>query len=187
MAKAVCGRFAPTPSGRMHLGNVFCALLAWLSAKKQGGTITLRIEDLDKPRCPAGIAVPRFLDATASARGAKIVADMRTIQSAEMIYYAKNAKYPTQQSDLNTLVQGGWPGVPTGKFIIAQVLRQGGGTTEGTVPSTGAAYKYDPDTTTGGSGEISLDGATISSGDVTGTLTLTALLGGDKQTTKSVK
>ena len=38
MAKAVCGRFAPTPSGRMHLGNVFCALLAWLSAKKQGGT-----------------------------------------------------------------------------------------------------------------------------------------------------
>ena len=48
-------------------------------------------------------------------------------------------------------------------------------------------YKYDPDTTTGGSGEISLDGATISSGDVTGTLTLTALLGGDKQTTKSVK
>ena len=48
MAKAVCGRFAPTPSGRMHLGNVFCALLAWLSAKKQGGTITLRIEDLGK-------------------------------------------------------------------------------------------------------------------------------------------
>lgn len=42
--------------------------------------------------------------------------------------------------NLNTLVQGGWPGVPTGKFIIAQVLRQGGGTTEGTVPSTGAAY-----------------------------------------------
>ena len=52
MAKTVCGRFAPTPSGRMHLGNAFCALLAWLSAKKQGGSITLRIEDLDKPRCP---------------------------------------------------------------------------------------------------------------------------------------
>lgn len=129
----------------------------------------------------AGIAVPRFLDATASARGAKIVADMRTIQSAEMIYYAKNAKYPTQQSDLNTLVQGGWPGVPTGKFIIAQVLKTGGGTTEGTVPSDGATYKYVPDAA-GGSGEISLDGATISSGNVQTPLTLTALLGGDQQT-----
>lgn len=77
----------------------------------------------------AGIAVPRFLDATASARGAKIVADMRTIQSAEMIYYAKNAKYPTAQNDFADLVQGNWPGVPTGKFIIAQVLKKGGGTT----------------------------------------------------------
>ena len=39
----------------VSVGRVLlCALLAWLSAKKQGGTITLRIEDLDKPRCPAG-------------------------------------------------------------------------------------------------------------------------------------
>ena len=64
------------------------------------------------------------MDATASARGAKIVADMRTIQSAEMIYYAKNAKYPTAQNDFSDLVQGNWPGVPTGKFIIAQVLKK---------------------------------------------------------------
>lgn len=132
----------------------------------------------------AGIAVPRFLDATASARGAKIVADMRTIQSAEMIYYAKNAKYPTAQADLNSLVQGGWPGVPTGKFIIAQVLKAGGGTTEGTVATTGNAYKYDPDTTNGGSGVISLDGATITAGDVTAPLTLTKLLGGTETTTE---
>lgn len=41
------GRFAPTPSGRMHLGNVFSALMAWLSARAAGGTIVLRIEDLD--------------------------------------------------------------------------------------------------------------------------------------------
>lgn len=52
MPAKICGRFAPTPSGRMHLGNVFCALLAWLSARSQGGSITLRIEDLDKARCP---------------------------------------------------------------------------------------------------------------------------------------
>lgn len=52
MSSVIHGRFAPTPSGRMHLGNVFCALIAWLSAKQQQGTMTLRIEDLDQSRCP---------------------------------------------------------------------------------------------------------------------------------------
>lgn len=41
------GRFAPTPSGRMHLGNVFSALMAWASARSQNGSFILRIEDLD--------------------------------------------------------------------------------------------------------------------------------------------
>ena len=45
------GRFAPSPSGRMHLGNVCAALLAWLSVKSCGGTMVLRIEDLDPDRC----------------------------------------------------------------------------------------------------------------------------------------
>ncbi len=44
------GRFAPTPSGRMHLGNVFAALLAWLSVRSQSGTMVLRMEDLDTQR-----------------------------------------------------------------------------------------------------------------------------------------
>ena len=44
------GRFAPSPTGRMHLGNVFCALLSWLSAKSKGGDWRLRIEDLDPQR-----------------------------------------------------------------------------------------------------------------------------------------
>lgn len=43
----VRGRFAPTPSGRMHLGNAFSALMAWLSVRSSGGSIVLRIEDLD--------------------------------------------------------------------------------------------------------------------------------------------
>lgn len=45
------GRFAPSPSGRMHLGNIFCALLAWLSAHSAGASFVLRIEDLDTQRC----------------------------------------------------------------------------------------------------------------------------------------
>ncbi|MBR2668142.1 MAG: tRNA glutamyl-Q(34) synthetase GluQRS [Oscillospiraceae bacterium] len=47
------GRFAPSPSGRMHLGNVFAALLAWLSVRSAGGEMVLRIEDLDRNRCTA--------------------------------------------------------------------------------------------------------------------------------------
>ena len=46
------GRYAPSPSGRMHLGNLMCCLLAWLSAKSKGGQVLLRIEDLDTARCP---------------------------------------------------------------------------------------------------------------------------------------
>ena len=50
MTKPVVGRFAPTPSGRMHLGNVFAAMLAWLSVRSQGGSMVLRMEDLDTQR-----------------------------------------------------------------------------------------------------------------------------------------
>lgn len=50
------GRFAPTPSGRMHLGNVFAALIAWLSVRSRGGEMVLRMEDLDTQRTSAGFA-----------------------------------------------------------------------------------------------------------------------------------
>ena len=54
---AVVGRYAPSPSGRMHLGNLCCCLLAWLSAKSKGGSVVLRVEDLDAMRCPRSFAV----------------------------------------------------------------------------------------------------------------------------------
>jgi len=57
MTNTTVGRFAPTPSGRMHLGNLFCALTAWLSARKNGGNFILRIEDLDPLRCSRDYSV----------------------------------------------------------------------------------------------------------------------------------
>ena len=48
---ALRGRFAPSPSGRMHLGNLWSCLLAWLAARSQGGGMALRLEDLDPDRC----------------------------------------------------------------------------------------------------------------------------------------
>ena len=50
------GRFAPTPSGRMHLGNVFAALVAWLSVRSRSGEMVLRMEDLDTQRTNADFA-----------------------------------------------------------------------------------------------------------------------------------
>ena len=63
------GRFAPTPSGRMHLGNVFAALIAWLSVRSRDGEMVLRMEDLDTQRTSAEFAETlrddlRWLDLT---------------------------------------------------------------------------------------------------------------------------
>lgn len=58
MESRVVGRFAPSPTGRMHAGNIYAALMAWLVAKSQGGEIVLRIEDLDRERSKS-----QFIDA----------------------------------------------------------------------------------------------------------------------------
>lgn len=51
------GRYAPTPSGELHIGNMYTALLAWLQARSVGGEFILRIEDIDRPRCK-----PHFME-----------------------------------------------------------------------------------------------------------------------------
>ena len=50
------GRFAPSPTGELHLGNARTALLAWLWSRKEGGRHLLRIEDIDTPRVRHGMA-----------------------------------------------------------------------------------------------------------------------------------
>ena len=49
------GRFAPSPTGPLHLGNARTALLAWLAARKAGSSFVLRVEDLDTPRVKPGL------------------------------------------------------------------------------------------------------------------------------------
>lgn len=50
------GRLAPSPTGKVHLGNARTALLAWLSVRSQGGSLVWRLEDLDPPRVVPGLA-----------------------------------------------------------------------------------------------------------------------------------
>ena len=50
------GRYAPSPTGELHLGNASSALLAWLSIRSRGGTFVMRMEDLDRNRVRPGLA-----------------------------------------------------------------------------------------------------------------------------------
>ncbi len=61
MSDLTRGRYAPSPTGDLHLGNLRTALLAWLFARCDGGQFVLRVEDLDRPRTRRG-ATQRMLD-----------------------------------------------------------------------------------------------------------------------------
>jgi len=52
-----CGRYAPSPTGPLHLGNARTALLAWLQARLANARFVLRMEDMDRPRCVPGSTV----------------------------------------------------------------------------------------------------------------------------------
>jgi glutamyl-tRNA synthetase len=56
------GRYAPSPTGTIHLGNASTALLAWLSVRARGGAYVMRLEDLDAPRVVAGAAEGIYRD-----------------------------------------------------------------------------------------------------------------------------
>src|SRR5215468_5682699 len=53
---AVRVRFAPSPTGRLHVGNIYIALANWLFARRQGGAFVLRLDDTDRDRSTAEFA-----------------------------------------------------------------------------------------------------------------------------------
>jgi glutamyl-tRNA synthetase len=92
------GRLAPTPSGGLHLGNARTFLIAWLSARTQGGRVLLRMDDLDRPRVKPGyveqaIADLRWLGlewdgepVSQSARGAAYTEALEKLRAAGRVY-----------------------------------------------------------------------------------------------------
>jgi glutamyl-queuosine tRNA(Asp) synthetase len=64
-APGPAGRFAPSPTGDLHLGNLRTALAAWLSVRAQGGRWIVRVEDVDGPRCRPGVAEAQLRDLAA--------------------------------------------------------------------------------------------------------------------------
>ena len=55
------GRYAPSPTGELHLGNLRTALEAWADCRRRGGIFIMRVEDIDRPRTVPG-AEARMLD-----------------------------------------------------------------------------------------------------------------------------
>src|SRR3954453_10423276 len=59
------GRFAPSPTGDLHLGNLRTAVLAWLFARSAGGRFLMRVEDLDRGRVRPGVEAQQLADLAA--------------------------------------------------------------------------------------------------------------------------
>ncbi len=117
------GRFAPSPSGRMHLGNIFTALVAWLSVRSKDGKMLLRIEDLDPRR-----SKPEYIRALREDLiwlGLDWDEEMPRQSSRSEVYrccFEKLPVYPCYCSR-NELHDASAPHAADGKFIYAGTCR----------------------------------------------------------------
>jgi glutamyl-Q tRNA(Asp) synthetase len=114
--RAYVGRFAPSPTGPLHEGSLVAALASWLDARAHDGRWLIRIEDVDRPRCPAGT------DALVLSQ----LAQVRLLPDEPPIWQSKrDAAYRVA---LDRLVAAGWA-YPCGcsrKDIAEAIAAQGG-------------------------------------------------------------
>lgn len=98
------GRFAPTPSGQVHIGNARTALLAWLQVRHAGGELVMRMEDIDKTRSKADLAA-QILD---DLRWLGLDWDEGPDMGGPHTPYIQSQREPLYQQAINRLVQDGW-------------------------------------------------------------------------------
>ncbi|PKM14576.1 MAG: tRNA glutamyl-Q(34) synthetase GluQRS [Gammaproteobacteria bacterium HGW-Gammaproteobacteria-2] len=94
-APTYCGRFAPSPTGPLHLGSAYTALASWLLARQAGGQWLIRIEDLDPPREVAG------------ASAAQLAALQRLGLTSDMPVLRQSQRYHAYQAALDQLLASG--------------------------------------------------------------------------------
>ncbi len=97
-AQRTSGRFAPSPTGPLHIGNLRTALIAWCCARTTGSSFVIRVEDLDRERCRPGSAAQQLGDLTAigldwdgpvlaqSQRSELYRAALEQLRSADLLY-----------------------------------------------------------------------------------------------------
>lgn len=90
----------------------------------------------------AGLAIPRFMDATTNARGSRLVADLRTIESAESMYYAEKGQFATMAELVNNGYLAVEPIPPVGTFKVSETNQTG------EIKDTVGAYTVTPNNAT---------------------------------------
>ena len=91
MSKKVRTRFAPSPTGRMHVGNLRTALYAYLIAKHEGGDFILRVEDTDQERFVEG-ALDIIYRTLAKTRSLYMMRDRIKMPDMDLMYKVREMR-----------------------------------------------------------------------------------------------
>jgi len=130
VASEYVGRLAPSPTGALHLGNVRTFLFAWLRARRAGGRLVMRMEDLDHPRDKPGAAEQALEDlrwlgfdwdgevVVQSKRRAVYASALKKLQAAGLVYpcVCSRKDVETAQSAPHAGEQLHYPGTCRGRF-----------------------------------------------------------------------